>query len=762
MAPIALIAALGTSAWSGTLDDDVLIESSGDGIVYIDTTEGVVPPGMKAVTFTSTWIDDPDNPGERLYVDPFENIVTDFTTIGSRGGTTNCIMASNDNFCDSAPGSGKRIKNYLYGPGPFDTLLRTTPSADHPQVDYFTFGKISNFAPARITGFSIELLDADGNPMSDRDAAEAVLFNLDPDLHRSTAPSIHLVHGLFGNGGQEADTGFFSGDDADFVLTESSDVLDLGAILMAEDSDGDGTIDTFYADNFGDAMLFDAIVPDGIFWDETPDIADDEGALLTWYHSGDETWYYGTLGTAGSTELDDKLAAIAADLGVTVAELGYTAGGDSVPDAIVAAMQGEELFEVDKIEDLRNANLNYTITVGNVEEGQFTVRIAPRFAPIVELAAGNEGLFALAGSLDAANIPYLGADQAYVDTVAEIMALPTTAEQLAALESLGFTSGAGYLGTAFATANDQVFALGMPVSGSDGGVVSSNGNATNWSVGDNTNAFVSLIGRKSTTDRTASSAGFETDSRSVWAGLEREMLQGWSFGAMVGGGNADTTMDGNLGSIDSDTFGVGLYARTTFGSSGRLLAMVGYQDLSMSSERNVTAAGATALGNTDGSIMLASLKADWMKNMGNFNIGPMAALEYYDVSVDGYTETGAGAWNMTVGDMETEYVLASVGLRGETAKTLGGSPVRAFGHAAYTMQSGGDATISSTIGGLPTFNTPVDGMSGDGWFDVGFGLSAVIGQTASSETRIGGEYRGALFGDGYESHGLRLFIESSF
>lgn len=359
VAPLALAAVLGTPVWADLLPDDVVIGTSGDGIIFVDTTEGVVPPGMKGVTFTSTRDPESETPA---WIDPYENIVTDFTDLTKRSQVTNCLMASNDNYCDSEPGSGKRVKVHLYGPDPFDILLRTTTvnpyidleeqPVDISSVDYFTFGKISNFAPARITGFSIELLDADGNPMAadERAAAEAVLFNLNAT---GIGLNAGLVEGLFGSGGQEeAGIGFFSVDDAQFGLTPGVDVLDFEGITNA-----------FHLTNFGTAMLYNGIVPDGMFWDGTPDIADDENALLAWYHVGEDTWYYGNLGGAASEFLDEKLAAIAADLGVTVAELGYTSGGDAVPPAIAALMDADSLFVVDKVEDLRNANMNYTMTV---------------------------------------------------------------------------------------------------------------------------------------------------------------------------------------------------------------------------------------------------------------------------------------------------------------------------------------------------------------------------------------------------------------
>ena len=52
VAPVAL--AFPFTVHADTLDSNPFIETSGGGFIYVDTTEGVEPPGIKAVTFTST------------------------------------------------------------------------------------------------------------------------------------------------------------------------------------------------------------------------------------------------------------------------------------------------------------------------------------------------------------------------------------------------------------------------------------------------------------------------------------------------------------------------------------------------------------------------------------------------------------------------------------------------------------------------------------------------------------------------------------
>ena len=152
---------------------------------------------------------------------------------------------------------------------PFDTRFRTSTKVytntdtneviDTSLVDYFTFGKISNFTGARITGLNIEVLDKDGKLMDPTDPANAVLFNT---AATKIGLGASLTDGLFGNGGQEgedeASTGFFVSD-TKAVFTKDAvalNKLEFGALTL------DG-----YTKHFGEGYLDNTMVPDGMFWD---------------------------------------------------------------------------------------------------------------------------------------------------------------------------------------------------------------------------------------------------------------------------------------------------------------------------------------------------------------------------------------------------------------------------------------------------------------------------------------------------------------
>jgi len=585
----AVLAYSGSAAWADTLAENPLIDTSGDGLIFSDPEEGVQPPGVKAVTFTRTRVDDTDNPGEFLYLDPFEVIITDFSNsnadIESRGDVVNCIMANNpDIYCDSAPRSGKRVKVQLTGPTPFDMTYQTTPNGtffdqsdtlvDTSLVDYFTFGKVSNFTGARITGFSLQLLDDEGNLMGTLAPANAVLFNLDATV---IGLGSRLVDGLYGAGGQEGDIGFFSDSRAGFAPTFSDDTLEFGALSNAD-----------YVASFGTAFLDNTMVHDGLFWDDN-DNPDDEAALIAWDNIGGDGWTYGNMALTETPPdlpesaeppvlLPDRLEDLAAALSVEVADLEYVAGGP-VPEAIVAAAEANGLFAVDAIEDLRNANLNYDITIGEIDGGEFTLRWTAQFVPIVT-EARSEFEFKAAGYLDAAaNVPYwdLGNAAEYQTAIADILALDE-AEQAAALTSTTFTIAPAFTNLGLESGRNQVAALsGMaPIAGGDAGAaVSQAGGARSWMVGDGLYGLFSLGGSVATYDATSGSIGNDVNAASFTVGLERSLNAGTSAGLAVSASTGTAEAAGNLGEVEQTGISLAAFTRSQLANGASIQALLG-------------------------------------------------------------------------------------------------------------------------------------------------------------------------------------------
>ncbi|WP_372922764.1 choice-of-anchor F family protein [Roseovarius sp.] len=773
---LGLSAALAVSAaYAGEIEE--FLGWTGAGYVLLDEDENVVAPGIA------------------VYTDDLNN--EDFTTANgfSPQGVLNCIRSNQvpltnpaNPGCQQGPATGNRYKLRLDDIGAFDLTFGVAPSGG--VTEYFNFGKVTNETGARILSFDMVLGTGTGNSftvMDPSDPSTAVLFdNLTAvtgdastqwgdflggeTTGQNPLQRVFFPGGLFGSGGQEGAIGFFDTERAAFVAIQNAD----GTIINVSDLTQAGA-GTFYQDNFGTALIATNMLPEGIFWDENDDPSD-ESSLIAWFDHSRDAWVWGNLSIDDGSDGAYSYAQLAAALGVTETELVGAIGstdrealaGTEIPAGLLAAIQSNPAFEVGAIEDLANLNLNFNIDAGDIPFGNFTLRFVPVFAPIVNVAA-SDLQFGVAAALDAANVPFLGADAFYAGDplvlddglIGDILALPTVAEQQMALESIGQSFMGAFGGLSYGMGSDALFAL-RTGGDSDAGMAVSSRGMGRWAMNGTTNGFVSINGSRADYDRTQNGAAYTTDTMGVHGGLEMSFSPEWSGGVMLSGMSGEVDVMADRGSIDADGFGVTGFARYTGqmgGADMNVRVAAGLQSLSYDITRNISfgAIDETATGSTDGTTLYAGVSADWMvASAGAFNYGPMASLEYYNVSIDGYQETGAGLFNLDVGEMDTDMFLARVGAQGRYAS----GNFEMGGHLALTGRSGGGGEVISSFTGsaLPGMASPLEGMS-DVWLDLGTSVAMTLGDGNSS---IGVQYGGALFADGFEEHRIGAFFEMRF
>ena len=726
VAPAALLLFFGQAAWSGTFDDAPVIDVTGDGSIFADPAEGILEPGLKAVT------------GE---------VNADFPNTNNPQGITNCLMANTPDFICTAPsGAGKRIKTRLTGPTPMDILLSTQASSGI--TEYYTYGKTSNLTGARILGFQIALGTGSGDNFTafdPNDPATAALF--DPDY----ISKFNLPDGLFGDGGQEGTgIGFFDSNPAAMTIANNANTLDATNLS-----------NTVLGTYFGNSLIDDSMLPKAFFWDATgTPVVSDEPVLVAWYNLSAGQWQYGNLGVTGQP-LDTKLQAIADSLGVTVADLGYT-GGAPVPADVVAAMQANGLYTQDVVEDLRNLNLNYIVDLGDVAGGSVTMRIMPIFAPIVAQTL-TPYQFATAGRLDAAaNIPYLDIGNASIYTTAinDILAIQDPVAQNDMLETTGFSFLPAFSAVGFEFGQSVTNGIGKPVARSQNGSVtlSSMGGPSSWKIGEDTYAFISTGAQKATYDRTVNSIGYDVNSHYVMLGAEKHVGDLFSVGVFGGYSNGTSDADLNRGSIDGSGGFVGGFARAAFGNGGAAQFVLGYHDLSYDTERNVM--GSTARASTSGHQVFAALDAEYMFGKDRLRFGPTGSLEVYHMSVSGFQETGAGAWNLSVGDQSGNVVVASAGMRGEYALSSGAQAPTLSGAIKYNKVSGSDELVQVAFVGLPSSASPADGFNMN-WVTAELGVDVPLGQSRKFSSSLHAGISGT-FSNNYESQALQLSFNAKF
>ena len=131
----------------------------------------------------------------------------------------------------------------------------------------------------------------------------------------------------------------------------------------------------------------------------------------------------------------------------------------------------------------------------------------------------------------------------------------------------------------------------------------------------------------------------------------------------------------------------------------------------------------------DGDHVLAGVKAGYLMPIWFFRAGPVAALDYAKVDVEGYTEDGDPALTLNVSDSDYSSLRGSIGIEGRSDFSGDGVQFRPYGSFMYEKELGdGDRSISfaqtSAPGIVNTFD--FDSVSKKGYFRASSGLNAQI------------------------------------
>ena len=132
---------------------------------------------------------------------------------------------------------------------------------------------------------------------------------------------------------------------------------------------------------------------------------------------------------------------------------------------------------------------------------------------------------------------------------------------------------------------------------------------------------------------------------------------------------------------------------------------------------------------TDGDHFTAGVKAGYLMPIWSFRVGPVAALDYAKVNVEGYTEDGDPALTLNVSDADFSSLRGSIGIEGRGDFSGDGVQFRPYTSFVFEKEMGdGDRSISfaqtSAPGIVNTFD--FDSVSKKGYFRTTGGLNAQI------------------------------------
>lgn len=185
--------------------------------------------------------------------------------------------------------------------------------------------------------------------------------------------------------------------------------------------------------------------------------------------------------------------------------------------------------------------------------------------------------------------------------------------------------------------------------------------------------------------------------------------------------------------------------------------MVGYGSLSFDTRR-LAANSLIAQGERDGDMVMASLTAGWDRQKGASLFSTYGRIDYVLTTLEAYSETGAGLYNLAFDERELESMVGALGIRGQMERQFRDSLLIQTGRLEWRHEFGGldgQALDYADIGG---FRYVIDGehwtrdeLAAELGLELRYGSGLVLGVDVGG--RISNGSRGAT---------LRLLLAKRF
>ncbi|WP_316896498.1 autotransporter domain-containing protein [Pseudodesulfovibrio indicus] len=169
------------------------------------------------------------------------------------------------------------------------------------------------------------------------------------------------------------------------------------------------------------------------------------------------------------------------------------------------------------------------------------------------------------------------------------------------------------------------------------------------------------LGRNGSMDSHDGQTGYDFDTFLLSGGYDRvvgdDLLFGISAGYAVTGADYDDA-GGSTSRLDSYTLGLyGSWFRDGWYVDGILSGTYNDYDLT----RELPTLGRTAESDPQGYALSAKTEAGYRYELGNWGLVPMASLEYIRFHQDAYTESGAGAADLSIGKTNANFLESGLG-----------------------------------------------------------------------------------------------------
>jgi outer membrane lipase/esterase len=240
--------------------------------------------------------------------------------------------------------------------------------------------------------------------------------------------------------------------------------------------------------------------------------------------------------------------------------------------------------------------------------------------------------------------------------------------------------------------------------------------------------FVGIDGGKFELDATRINPRFDTEQKSITVGLAMRASESVVVGLGVGKSENEATL-GGVGSFDTDETVLSAFASVKvngFYLNGTLsVADVEYDSIRRNVQLGLVTR--TASSSVDGSNSSGSVTAGYDFKFGKLSVGPFANFTAQNVTVNGFTEDGAGTANLKIGQQKRSSRVTSFGAR---ASFDVGNFTPFIRVSAEREELNNERMIQATPAHLASGNTYfIPGYVGDNKWTTGtIGVRGVIGE----------------------------------
>ncbi|MCB1907481.1 MAG: autotransporter outer membrane beta-barrel domain-containing protein [Rhodocyclaceae bacterium] len=181
-------------------------------------------------------------------------------------------------------------------------------------------------------------------------------------------------------------------------------------------------------------------------------------------------------------------------------------------------------------------------------------------------------------------------------------------------------------------------------------------------------------------DASRNEDAFDFSDAGLTAGIDYRFTDALVGGVALSWSKTDADFDADLGTVESDNFGVSLYvsyATPTWYVDGRL----GVSRIDFDTERRILvvsntpaeAIDTTAFGSTDGDQVSFNAGGGYNFEVASMTVTPYGRLDYLKLDVDGFTEReDKEGMGLVIGDHDTESLQSAIGARVARTYSTGG------------------------------------------------------------------------------------------